>query len=291
MTITQSQQEPQTATTEKSGRQFHTTTSAYWLPSDEEEMDRLTGQHFALKGLFAGNLSRFMLDEQHHLKPGTRVLDIGCGPGTWPLEVATDFPSAEVVGVDIVDIFPKTHPTNTTFELGNVVDGLAYPDNSFDVVNMRFFLLALRKEEWPKAYAEAQRLLKPGGYLQVWECTPLVYGRDFVSNVGKNVAKFMEAHGQHPFVVDYLHGLLEAAGFDVIDLDKRMVDLGERGPLNRACLWNVVDVVKSTQPFMASLLGYETDEAYTAFTHQFAIECQMDPHAYWKVARAVALKR
>jgi ubiquinone/menaquinone biosynthesis C-methylase UbiE len=34
---------------------------------------------------------------------------------------------------------------------------------------MRFFLLALRKEEWPLAVKEIIRVVKPGGMIQLME--------------------------------------------------------------------------------------------------------------------------
>ncbi|KAI8067058.1 S-adenosyl-L-methionine-dependent methyltransferase [Gongronella butleri] len=294
------QQEPPKSESQKSGkavptvmrggREFHDTKSVYWLPSDDEEMDRLIGQHFALKNVFDGNFCKEILDKVP-MQSGTRVLDIGCGPGTWIMDVATEYPELKLVGIDLVDVFPSNiRPPNVTFDVGNILDGLAFPDNSFDVINMRFFLFAFRKEEWTQAYKEAERLLKPGGYFQVWECAPLVYGREYISNVGKSIAKLMDDKGQMPFIADHLDQVLTEAKLEVLELDKKMVDLGDPSPTNRECLWDVINVLRSTQPFMAPLLGYDTDEAYVEFTKQFAIEAQMDPHAYWKVARALGQK-
>ncbi|ORY98531.1 hypothetical protein BCR43DRAFT_487689 [Syncephalastrum racemosum] len=47
---TSSKPESKSSKTVISGRDFHATqTSSYWLPKDEEEQDRLVGQHFAIK--------------------------------------------------------------------------------------------------------------------------------------------------------------------------------------------------------------------------------------------------
>jgi 2-polyprenyl-3-methyl-5-hydroxy-6-metoxy-1,4-benzoquinol methylase len=76
------------------------------------------------------------------LRPGTRVLDVGCGPGTITLDIAQRVAPGVVVGVDsaaaIVDD-ARTNATdaampNLTFEVGDVY-ALPYDDGSFDVVH------------------------------------------------------------------------------------------------------------------------------------------------------------
>lgn len=65
------------------GRKYHSeSSSVYWLPNDDEEMDRLVGQHFALKTLLEGNIPKEALDHID-LDKGVKILDLGCGPGTW----------------------------------------------------------------------------------------------------------------------------------------------------------------------------------------------------------------
>lgn len=64
-------------------REFHNEKAAtYWLPKDDDEQRRLTGQHFAYKELFEGNILssvRNILD----FNKGVSILDIGCGSGVW----------------------------------------------------------------------------------------------------------------------------------------------------------------------------------------------------------------
>ncbi|KAI9299876.1 hypothetical protein BJ944DRAFT_273778 [Cunninghamella echinulata] len=70
-----------TTTITVNGRQFHNTDSIYCLPNDEEELDRLVGQHFALKTLFDGaNINPHVFD-YITLGDGAKICDIGCGPG------------------------------------------------------------------------------------------------------------------------------------------------------------------------------------------------------------------
>lgn len=81
-----------------------------------------------------------------------------------------DYPNCTYHGCDIVDTTNKILKIKQfTFSYGNVIEGLPYADNTFDFVNMRFFVYALRKEEWPIAFKEIIRVVKPGGMIQTTE--------------------------------------------------------------------------------------------------------------------------
>ncbi|KAG1523060.1 hypothetical protein G6F51_014556 [Rhizopus arrhizus] len=55
------------------------------------------------------------------------------------------------------------------FDIGNVVQGLSYADNTFDFVDIRFLVLALREDQWPMTIKELARVTKPGGMIQMTE--------------------------------------------------------------------------------------------------------------------------
>lgn len=86
-----------------------------------------------------------------------------------------DYPNCTYHGCDIADVTNKVLEIKQfTYKHGNVVKGLPYADNMFDFVHMRFFVYALRKEEWPIAIKELIRVVKPGGMLQLTEADPQV---------------------------------------------------------------------------------------------------------------------
>src|SRR5947207_50295 len=103
------------------------------------------------------------------------VLDIACGPGEWAIEVAAQFPHiAQVVGVDISPRMVSyafaqaaAKDRKVTFQLMDVTRPLAFDDASFDLVNGRFLLSFLRREQWPPLIQECARILKPGGILRL----------------------------------------------------------------------------------------------------------------------------
>ena len=102
------------------------------------------------------------------LKPGDRVLDIGCGPGNISIGLADAVKPGELYGIDIepsqVEIANQLARTggrdNATFQ---VADALALPfeDGSFDVVHCRETLMYIPDTQ--AALAEVMRVLKPGG--------------------------------------------------------------------------------------------------------------------------------
>ncbi|KAG9285193.1 hypothetical protein G9A89_004408 [Geosiphon pyriformis] len=107
------------------GRLFNNVdNSVYYLPSDDEESDRQQLQHFLFwflwQGLFGPPIER-------ELKQGIRVLDVGCGPSGWVLEMATTYTESEFIGIDYIHIFPsEIKPSNTFFIQSNVLNGLPF---------------------------------------------------------------------------------------------------------------------------------------------------------------------
>jgi ubiquinone/menaquinone biosynthesis C-methylase UbiE len=84
--------------------------------------------------------------------------------------MATEFPSAQFVGIDQVALFPHDiRPANVTFQKQDVLLGLPFEDNTFDLVQMRLFSLAFTRSQWAEALKEAYRVTKPGGFVQFLE--------------------------------------------------------------------------------------------------------------------------
>ncbi|CAG8678872.1 7247_t:CDS:2, partial [Cetraspora pellucida] len=168
------------------GRRFYGIKDAiYHLPNDEDEQDRLHLQHFLIRYLFQSNFSSPI---EHILdKPGTKILDIGCGPGSWSFDIATTYPFVEVIGLDMSPHQPSyIKPKNFTFIKANVLEGLPFEDNTFDFVFQRCMIFGYPNEEWPNVMNELVRVLKPGGYLELCEPSP-------VFNMGPTSQRIWEA--------------------------------------------------------------------------------------------------
>lgn len=107
-----------------------------------------------------------------HLRPGLRLLDVGCGPGTITLGLAEAVAPGEVVGLDLRDevvaqaraAAAQRGVANVRFEVGSAY-ALPFPDDSFDVAFAHVVLMHLR--EPVRALAEIRRVLRPGGVVGV----------------------------------------------------------------------------------------------------------------------------
>ncbi|MSQ08862.1 MAG: methyltransferase domain-containing protein [Dehalococcoidia bacterium] len=108
------------------------------------------------------------------LKPGMRLLDMGCGPGSITIGLAETVAPGDVVGMDIGDTLIKQAREsamqrgfqNVQFEVGSVYEP-PFPDNSFDAVYMHQVLQHISKPI--DAVRQARRVLKPGGPFGVRE--------------------------------------------------------------------------------------------------------------------------
>jgi SAM-dependent methyltransferase len=115
----------------------------------------------------AENSSAFLLPE---LRPGQRLLDVGCGPGTITADLALLVAPGEVVGIDAApDVVAQAEEHARSQGVGNlrfeVADlfGLDFPDAAFDVIHVHQVLQHLVD---PVAdLVELRRVLDPEGVL------------------------------------------------------------------------------------------------------------------------------
>ncbi|KAG8924777.1 hypothetical protein FRC02_010200 [Tulasnella sp. 418] len=151
------------------GRAFNSQSDNYMLPADDVEHTRLDIQHDLLKlhlrGLYpAVDLVRAALSPQH--SPCPAVLDIGTGSGRWVLEMAMEFPHAEVVGLDLAPPTLKginNIPANCRFEVDNVNLPLDHYESTFDLVHVRGVELGIT--DYNVLLYNIARTLKPGALL------------------------------------------------------------------------------------------------------------------------------
>jgi ubiquinone/menaquinone biosynthesis C-methylase UbiE len=92
-----------------------------------------------------------------------------CGAGSWLFELGTEFPSANFIGIDFSPIIPTAiKPHNVSFVQGDILDGLPFEDDTFDFVHQRILFAAFSLDKWQSVINDMVRVLKPGGYLEVF---------------------------------------------------------------------------------------------------------------------------
>ncbi|MBD8044605.1 methyltransferase domain-containing protein [Arthrobacter sp. Sa2BUA2] len=107
-----------------------------------------------------------------HLRPGLRILDVGCGPGSITVDLAALVAPGQVTGLDRSEdvlvqartLAAERGATNTEFVSGNVYD-LDFPDDTFDVVHAHQVLQHLTDPV--AALHEMRRVTRPGGVVAV----------------------------------------------------------------------------------------------------------------------------
>ena len=105
-----------------------------------------------------------------HLKPGLRVLDLGCGPGSISVGLAKAIEPGELHGIDMEEsqiMIARASAaagghSNATFHVGDATD-LPFEDASFDFAHTHAVLMHIPETE--KTLSEIMRVLKPGGIL------------------------------------------------------------------------------------------------------------------------------
>jgi ubiquinone/menaquinone biosynthesis C-methylase UbiE len=156
-----------------------------------------------------------------HLKPGMKVLDCGCGPGSITLGLAEIVAPGQAVGTDIeaaqLEVgraaAKQRGLNNVSFERADAY-ALPFADDSFDAIFISAMLGNLR--EPLRGVQEARRVLKPGGVLAVKEFD---HGGDLLYPVSPDLLAGIDLYnrlrrhnGHDPDGGRKLLGLLQQAG-------------------------------------------------------------------------------
>ncbi|KAI8095759.1 S-adenosyl-L-methionine-dependent methyltransferase [Thamnidium elegans] len=250
----------------ENGREYYGNEKiAYLLPHDIDECGRLEKQHSAFRYIFQKN---FWAPVRTQLEEGITVLDSGCGPGSWTLDMAKDFPNSKFHGVDVSNVFPdETKPDNCEFIIGNLTETLPFEDNTFDYVHQRLLILGLTNSGWEKCLSELLRVLKPGGYIEIHEpnMKDLFNGGPLLEQVHIALAEMMESRDIPITIATELKNRVTETGFvnAVETLDFLPLNHGGRGG---ELIWsdyyhgymNIRPMMAKSNPKWGNLEAYET---------------------------------
>ena len=124
------------------------------------------GGHFYMPGRWAP-VAKAMIDH-YHIKPGDKILDVGCGKGFLLYEMTLLVPGIEVYGLDISGyaIEHGKEEIKDSIQLGNA-NSLPFTDEYFDLVYSLNTLHNLHNYDLDKALREIERVSKNNKYICV----------------------------------------------------------------------------------------------------------------------------
>ena len=138
---------------------------------NEEELLRLANQDRLVTASMGG-----VLVEQADPSAFRRVLDVACGAGSWSIEAAQIYPEMSLVGIDVnrrMIEYARAQATahhvdeRVEFHVMDALGILEFPDDSFDLVNLRFAVSFVRTWDWPRVLSELLRVVRPGGVVRL----------------------------------------------------------------------------------------------------------------------------
>lgn len=150
------------------------------------------------------------------LRPGHRVLDVGCGTGTLAIAIKRQHPDVDVTGLD-PDPKALARARRKADRAGASVcldtgfgDQLPYADAAFDRVFSSFMFHHVPTESREPMLREVRRVLKPGGSLHLVDFTTPEHGHDGL------MARLHPSHHLDGNTDTRLRSLMERAGFRAV---------------------------------------------------------------------------
>jgi ubiquinone/menaquinone biosynthesis C-methylase UbiE len=244
-------------------------------PESAAEMGRLLLQDRAVNEVTGGPLTERSDQASIH-----EVLDIGCGPGGWVINMARTYPHMKITGIDISQLmiaFAQTEATreglaNTQFEIMNALEPLRFPDNYFDLVNIRFAVGYIRREHWPLVMRECFRVTRPGGTLRLTETdhtgitNSAAYGKvhNLISGMLHKAGYGFSEDGSTYCLTPMLEQLLTDAGYTAAQNQPFMISISHGTSMLSAHWQNLRTILTTAGPILEKLGLTTQDEAQRA---------------------------
>jgi ubiquinone/menaquinone biosynthesis C-methylase UbiE len=249
------------------------------------EMARLMIQDRLLTQSMGG-----LVPEPIDLSQVYRVLDIGCGPGGWLLDLGVHYPHIQGVGIDISHLMTQYATSqvasqglsNVQFQVMDATQPLHFADNTFDLVNGRILMGFLTTQQWPSLLQECYRIIKPGGTLRLaegeWGFTTSAALDQFSSLSTHSFAR--AGHSFSPTgrtfgATAVLPHFLRRAGYQNVEHSAYAIDFSAGTPIHELNRQNLLIVYKLLQPLFVQM-QLITQEELNSLYEQMEKELQAD---------------
>ena len=152
-------------------------------------------------------------------EPPRNIIDIGCGVGTSTFPLHMTYPQAEITGLDLSPYFLAVAHYRAQQCKASInwvhapAESTGLANNTFDLVSMFLICHELPQSATRYIYAEARRLLRPGGYLTIMDMNPEAEAYRKMPPYILTLLKSTEPYIDEYFTLDITKALTEA-GFN-----------------------------------------------------------------------------
>jgi ubiquinone/menaquinone biosynthesis C-methylase UbiE len=232
---------------------------------NQEELQRLIGQDHMVTTAMGG-----VLPEQQDPNRFHRVLDIGCGPGSWLLETAHAYPQIEkLYGIDISTSIVNharsqaeqrhisTGPSERVeFLVMDALRMLEFPDNFFDLVNLRFGVSFMRQWDWPKMLKEMNRVTRVNSIIRIVEGEVGLRSTSYALSQFYELLRRAMYRAGHLFeedpggLINALPSQLVKFGFNRVEVRRRDVEYRTGTEAGNALIEDVILSFRTLRPYL-----------------------------------------
>lgn len=261
-------------------------------PESGTEMARLMNQDRLITNGMGG-----IFPERDDISSMHDILDIGCGPGGWVLDVAYAYQKIQVIGIDISRTMVKYAQAqawsqgldNATFRVMDALKPLDFSDGSFDLVNARYIVTFMPKTAWPGLISECLRVTRPGGTIRLTEAEMPITTSPAFEHMGSMLTRALQRTGQsfspdgrQLAIAPVLSRFLREAGCQNIRHRASAIDFSAGTEVHRALCQNFSVALQMIKPLFLKL-GITTEEEFNQVYQQMQIETLLDDFsAIWQ---------
>lgn len=242
------------------------TSSYIFGESNQGEVVRLMRQHQGMTKYMGGLFPKGIEPSIH------RLLDIACGPGGWAVDVARQFPHAQVVGIDID---PAMIAAARNYALAESITNAAFlvmdarhldfNEGEFDCINIRFAQSFLSQNTWKSLLEECFRLLAPGGSVIVTDYEFSVSTSSAESALtdllSQTLWKAKRSYSRHSFGITVLmRQILTEKGFVQLFPSAYVYDVSGGGDYSSGWLENFTAMFAHLFPFLLASGQFSEEE-------------------------------